>query len=158
MKILAIDPGYERVGIAVIDKSDSGREVLLFSECFKTSAKLDFPDRLKLIGDEVDRVILEHNPELLAIEALFFARNTTTALSVAEAKGVITVVAKNHGLDVMELKPNEIKVAVTGYGKATKHDIANMVPKLIDADLTGKIDDEIDAIAIGLSASAIYRK
>src|SRR5579883_1421980 len=88
MRILGIDPGIERVGMAVMDKH-GGKEIYVFSECFKTPATLSHAERLALIGAEVARVIGEHAPEALSIEKLFFEKNTTTAMGVAEARGVI---------------------------------------------------------------------
>lgn len=157
MKILAIDPGYERIGIAVIEKAGNEKEVLVFSECFKTDSKLPFDERLLLIGQEIEHVVGEFAPEIMAIEKLFFAKNTKTALGVSEARGVILYAAKKLGLEIREFTPNEIKVAVTGYGKATKRDITFMLPKLIDVDVEQKIDDELDAIAVGLTCSAHHR-
>ncbi len=157
IKILAIDPGYERVGIAVLEKETLGKERLLFSECFKTSSKLSLDERLFLIGTEIEKVIGEFTPDILAIEKLFFTNNQKTALSVSEARGVIIYTAKKAGLSVREFTPNEIKVAVTGYGKAEKKDIAFMLPKLIEIDIGEKKDDELDAIAVGLTAFAHHR-
>lgn len=157
MKILGIDPGYERVGIAVLEKQN-GKETLLFSECFKTPASTPFPERLAMIGNEVARIIAEHSPTHLAIEQLFFERNTTTALKVSEAKGIVIYESQKAGLSIHEYTPMEIKVAVSSYGKASKEDIRKMVPLLLkDTDVSKKIDDEVDAIAIALTASASIR-
>ena len=125
MRILGIDPGVERVGIAVIDKV-AGKEAYVFSECFKTSAKLSHAERLALIGAETARVIAEHAPEALAIEKLFFEKNTTTAMFVAEARGVIMYECARQGLKVYEYTPMEIKVAVTGYTDNTGNDAINI--------------------------------
>lgn len=157
MKIIAIDPGYERIGIAVLEREGNNKEVLVFSECFITDSKLPFDERLYLIGQEIDRVITEHQPTAMAIEKLFFAKNQKTALAVSEARGVIMYAAKKLGVEVREFTPNEIKVAVTGYGKATKRDITFMLPKLINMDTDKKIDDELDAIAVGLTCFAHHR-
>lgn len=154
MKIIAIDPGYERIGIAVLEKENGAKEQLLFSECFKTSAKLPFHERLFLLGNEIEKVISEYQPTILAIEKLFFTNNQKTALMVSEARGAIIYAGKKAGTEIREFTPNEIKVATTGYGRATKSDIANMLPKLIDVDVANKIDDELDAIAIGITCFA----
>ncbi len=157
MRILGIDPGYERIGIAVLDK-ELGKETLVYSTCFKTLATLEFEERLVLIALEIDRVITEYSPDAMAIERLFFDRNTTTALKVSEAKGVITKEAKGAGLRVYEYTPLQIKVAATGYGKASKEDVRRMVPLLLKGvDVSKKIDDEVDAIAIALTGSASIR-
>jgi len=149
MRILAIDPGYERVGIAIL-----GKDTLVFSECFKTSSKIPFSERLFLIGREIESVIKKYKPKLLAIEKLFFATNQKTAMSVSEAKGVIVYEAKKAGLKIFEYTPLEIKIAVTGYGKSDKKSVINMVKKLIKINENKNSDDEIDAIAVGLTCFA----
>lgn len=149
MRIIAIDPGYERLGIAVLNKTK--KEELLFSECFKTKASFNFFDRLTLIGQEVARVIEEFSPEALAIENLFLETNQKTAMRVAEARGAIIYQARVLGLEIYEYTPLQIKVATTGYGKATKGQVMAMVKKLISGAESIKQDDEMDAIAIGLT-------
>lgn len=155
MKIISIDPGYERLGIAVIEKLPRQKEVLLFSECFKTSAKLPHHERLALIGGRIEEVIKKWKPERLTTEKLFFSGNQKTALLVAEARGVILFTGSFLGLEIFEYSPNEIKIAITGYGKAQKNQMIDMVRKLISVDSTKKSDDEFDAIAIGLTHFAI---
>jgi crossover junction endodeoxyribonuclease RuvC len=157
MRIIAIDPGYERLGIAVIEKSAKEREVLVYSDCFKTDAKLPHCERLNLIGSEISKVIKEHRPEALSLENLFFSTNTKTAITVAEARGVILYEAAKNGLKVYEYGPGQIKVAVTGYGKSDKDAIVSMVSRLIKIDKEIKYDDEYDAIAVGLTCFATER-
>ncbi len=154
MKILAIDPGYERVGIAIIQK-DTNTENLLYSDCFTTSPKDEFPNRLLAIGDEIEKVIKKYKPEALAIETLFFNTNQKTAMRVSEARGAIIYKAKAMGVEVYEYTPLQIKIAVVGYGRATKEQVNTMVTKLISMDITtNRKDDEFDAIAIGLTHCA----
>lgn len=157
MKIISIDPGYERLGIAVIEKEKGSKEILLFSECFKTSAKLPHHERLSLIGDRIKDVVKKWKPEQLATEKLFFSGNQKTALLVAEARGVILFTGSSLGLEIFEYTPNEIKIAISGYGKAEKNQMIDMVRKLIKVDSSKKSDDEFDAIAIGLTHFAISR-
>jgi crossover junction endodeoxyribonuclease RuvC len=157
MKLLSIDPGYERLGVAIIEKLSKQKEVLVFSECFKTSAKLPHHKRLTLIGDRVREVIKKYKPEVLATEKLFFSGNQKTALLVAEARGVILYAASSSGLEVFEYTPADIKIAVTGYGKSEKRQIIEMVKRLIDVEKSKNSDDEFDAIAIGLTHYAIHR-
>ncbi len=151
MIILSIDPGYERVGIAILEKIPRGKETLLYSECFKTSAKLPHPERLFLIGQKVHNIIEEWKPTCLSIEKLFFNTNQKTALAVAEARGVILYEATVADLSIYEYTPLQIKIAVTGYGRSEKKQIALMVPRLIVVDKKISSDDEFDAIAIGLT-------
>lgn len=157
MRIISIDPGYERLGIAVIEKMSKEPEILIFSECFKTSSKIPHHERLSLIGNRIREVVQEHRPESLATEKLFFSSNQKTALLVAEARGVILFIGSSLGLDIFEYSPNEIKIAVTGYGKAQKNQIIDMVKKLIKVPSSKTSDDEFDAIAIGLTHFAINR-
>jgi crossover junction endodeoxyribonuclease RuvC len=152
--LIAVDPGYERLGLAILQKESGQREILLHSECLKTSAKIPFEERLFLLGQRLEILIKQYEPSILAIESLFFTNNQKTALRVSEVRGALLYIAKTKGLTVREFTPNEIKVAVTGYGKGTKADILFMVPKLIDVDVQNKIDDELDAIAVGLTCFA----
>ncbi len=154
MRVLAIDPGFERVGIAVIEKTKSSKNFLLYSDCFKTKKTLEFHSRLSLIGKEIESLIKKYKPEVLAIEKLYFTTNQKTAMGVAEARGVIIYCASRNGLVVFEYTPPQIKVAVTGYGKADKNMVINMVPKLINIDKNTQSDDELDAIAIGITCFA----
>ena len=154
MRLLAIDPGFERLGIAIIDKERHGKEVLVYSSCFKTKATLPFHTRLSEIGAELERVIKEYEPKALAIEKLYFTTNQKTAMGVSEARGVVVYSASRNNLDIYEYTPPEIKIAVTGYGKADKNMVINMVGKLIKIDKKTNSDDELDAIAIGLTCFA----
>jgi crossover junction endodeoxyribonuclease RuvC len=155
MRILGIDPGYERLGVAVLEKNKSGgREKVLFSECFKTSAKLEFSERLNLIGEEVRTIIKKYKPEVLSIETLFLNTNHKTVMRVAEARGVVVYEASLAGLKIFEASPPQIKIATTGSGAADKAQIIKMVKMLVKMDNSKTSDDELDAIAIALTAFA----
>jgi len=157
-KILGIDPGYERLGISILEKNKADKkERVLFSECFKTSAKLEFSERLNLIGEEVKKIIKKYNPEVLSVETLFLNTNHKTVMYVAEARGVIIYEASRAGLKIFEASPPQIKIATTGYGKASKTEIIKMVKILVEIDKLKKSDDELDAIAIALTAFAHIR-
>lgn len=163
MKIISIDPGYERLGVAIIEKDPHAqtgknqKETLIFSECFKTSPKLPHHERLALIGDRITEVIKKYTPEQMATEKLFFSGNQKTAMLVSEARGVILYAGTSKGLKVFEYRPNEVKIAITGYGGAQKKQMMDMVRKLIKIDSGTNSDDELDAIAIGLTHFAIQR-
>ena len=157
MKILSVDPGYERLGIAVIEKEDGGKEKLVYSSCFKTSAKLSFEKRLLQIGKEVERVIKEFSPQALAIETLFFNSNQKTAMRVAEVRGVVTYQSLAAGLELYEYTPIQVKVAVSGDGRGDKKQIISMVSRLITIDKSIDTDDEFDAIAVGLTYFACQK-
>lgn len=158
MRILGIDPGFERLGVAILEKDKNGdKERVLFSECFKTSAKLDFNERLFLIGEEVKKIIKKYKPEVLAIETLFLNTNQKTVMHVAEARGVVIYEAAYAGLKIFEASPPQIKIATTGYGRSDKPQINKMVKILVDIDNSKASDDELDAIAIALTAFAHLR-
>lgn len=149
-RVIAIDPGYERCGIAILEK-EGGKEVLIYSECVRTSKTLPFSERLLIIGDAIARVITKYKPAALAMETLYFSKNTKTAIAVAEARGAITYAAAKAGLPLYEYSPGTIKIAVTGIGNADKRQVMDMVPKLVQMVDTNLIDDEFDAIAIGIT-------
>lgn len=157
MKLLGIDPGYERCGVAILEKNGSGKEIVLYSGCIRTSSTLSFPERLAQMGQELETIIKHYQPSVAVLEELYFAKNTKTALKVAEARGVITYVAQINHLPVFEYHPNQIKIAITGNGRADKTAIAFMIPKLVVLESGKKIDDELDAIAVGLTHFAHCR-
>lgn len=142
--VLGIDPGFDRVGVAVMCGSD-----LLYSDCIVTDRKESHEVRLRQIGEEVQRVIRKYSPNHIAMEKLFFNQNITTALKVAEARGVILYEAARGKLSLYEYSPQAVKIAVTGYGKANKAQVESMVRRLskLGPD-TKMLDDETDAIAL----------
>ncbi|HBA45650.1 hypothetical protein A2W67_01035 [Candidatus Nomurabacteria bacterium RIFCSPLOWO2_02_40_28] len=159
MRILGVDPGFERLGIAVLERTpevlpQGQKEKIIFSECFKTSAKLEFSVRLSLIGEEVRNIIKKYKPEVLAIETLFLNTNQKTVMRVAEARGVVVYESARAGLKIFEASPPQIKIATTGYGRANKEQINKMLKILVEIDKNKKSDDELDAIAIALTAFA----
>lgn len=154
--ILAIDPGFDRVGLAVLSGTSS-KQTLLYSECIVTKPKDSHGKRLKQIGSRIDEVIKEWAPQHLAIEKLFFNQNTSSVMGVAEARGVIIFQAVRAGLEVFEYSPQDVKMAVTGYGKADKGQVEEMTKKLVEITGGKKLDDEIDAIAIGICHLATAR-
>ncbi len=156
MKILSIDPGYERLGIAIIEKERGKKDSLIYSECFKTDAKIPFEDRLLEIGNKVEELINNYSPFVLAIETLFFSKNTKTAMRVAETRGTIIYIAKKNKLNIKEINPMEIKLAVTGDGKSDKQQMTKMVQLILKIDKKAT-DDEYDAIACGLACCALIR-
>jgi crossover junction endodeoxyribonuclease RuvC len=156
--ILAVDPGFDRIGIAILERAD--KEKVLFSDSITTNIKDPHEFRLEKIGQGIKEIIKTWKPESLAIEKLFFNQNTTSALKVAEARGVILYEAKVGGLQIFEYSPQAIKIAVTGYGKASKVQVETMVSKLVVLEDTKKkrLDDEMDAIALGITHLAHTRK
>ncbi|MEX2514576.1 MAG: crossover junction endodeoxyribonuclease RuvC [Candidatus Paceibacterota bacterium] len=153
MKIVSIDPGYGRCGIAVLS-GNAVKQTCEFSDCIETQSGTDFTDRLLQICNFVADVIEKHDPDGLAIEKLFFNQNTTTAMKVAQVKGGIILTAKAAGIAVYEYAPQEIKTAVTGYGKSPKEQMIQMVTQLVDVRGDAKHDDEYDAVAVGITCLA----
>lgn len=154
MRIIGIDPGYERVGIAVIE---SKPERLIYSDCVRTSPRSPVSERLRVIGNAVAKCIRDTKPAELAIETLLFNTNQKTALLVAAARGTIMYVAAEHGLPVAEYSPLQVKVALTSYGRADKQQVAYMISKIIALPKKKRLDDEYDAIALALTHSATSR-
>lgn len=152
--ILGIDPGFERLGISILSKIKGQKEELVHSECFKTKASLPFNERLGQIGDRLEEIIRKYKPQILGIENLFLTTNQTTVMRVAETRGVIIYIAEKNGLLIREYTPLQIKVAVTGYGKADKKQVMNMVPKLVRMENNKTSDDELDAIAVAITTIA----
>jgi len=157
MRIIAIDPGYERLGIAVLEKEKGGKETYLFSQCFQTPKTDAHAKRLASVFAEVSKVIETWKPQALAIETLFLTVNQKTAMYVAEARGTILAAAATAGLSIFEYSPPQIKLAVCGNGAADKKAVIKMIPLLLKVPASVKIDDEFDAIAVGLTYFAIER-
>lgn len=156
MRVLGIDPGYERVGVAVVEKQN-GKEILLFSDCLRTDKKLTHSERLKTIALALNMIIKKWKPNTLAAETLFFETNVKTAMRVAEARGVILVAGSLEGLKVCEYTPLQVKSAVTGDGRADKKQIMRMIPILVKLPAKKMLDDEYDAIAVALTCLASER-
>lgn len=150
MRIISVDPGFDRVGVAILSK-EKGKEILLFSSCILTNKKSDLKDRILEITEAIENLVKKWEPETLAIEKLFFTKNQKTAMGVSEARGAIIDRTTKLGLSISEFTPLEIKTAVCGYGKASKSQVADMVRRLIKIEQTPKFDDEYDAIACGLT-------
>jgi crossover junction endodeoxyribonuclease RuvC len=156
MTILGIDPGYDRIGIAIVEKIN-GRNILLHSECFTTSSKLPFYDRLVKIQDRISAIIAKFKPDVLSIETLFITKNQKTGMRVAEARGAVAVAASKMGIEVFEYSPPEIKAAITSDGRSDKTQMVKMIPILIKMSPGKRHDDEYDAIAAALTHSARSR-
>ena len=152
MRVIGIDPGYERLGVAIMEKQRD-KNLVLFSSCLRTSKELTLSERYFKLGQEVQKLIEFWSPKSLAIEKLFFTKNQKTVMGVSETKGVIIYIAKSFGLRVYEYTPLQIKIAVVGYGKATKEQIVYMLNNIlkIDKKESARYDDEFDAIAVALT-------
>lgn len=157
MIVLSIDPGYERLGVAIIQKEKGQKETVLFSDCVRTNAKYIFEERLVQIGLAVEHLIETYKPDALSIENLFISNNQKTAMRVAEVRGTIIYICRKNKLKIKEYTPLQIKLAVTGDGKSGKDQIIRMVRMLVKNLKDKALDDEYDAVAIGLAYFA-YEK
>lgn len=153
MRVISIDPGYGRCGVAVIDGSATS-QTHIYSDCIETDSSSDFFDRLHRIANTINELITEHKPDAVAIEKLFFNQNTTTAMKVAQVKGAIAEVAKNNSLPIHEYSPQKIKAAVAGHGSAKKKQVMAMTQQLVSIPDSAQYDDEYDAIAVGITCLA----
>lgn len=156
-RILAFDPGFERLGVAVVEKQ-SGKEVLLYSACIRTSAALPFAERLGQLGAATEALFAQWSPHAVALEDIYFAKNAKTAIKVAEVRGMLEYIATLHKLPVYNYTPLQVKVAITGYGQSDKHAVSAMVARLVALPVQKRLDDELDAIAVGLTCLAVERQ
>jgi len=148
-RILGIDPGFGRVGYAVV--AAQGNDLrLLVCDAIITSTALSYPQRLQQIYEQLDAIIAQYQPTEAAIEELFFGRNVTTAIAVAQARGVAVLALTQKGLSIAEYTPSEVKLAVTGYGAARKEQVGYMVCHLLHLSAVPKPDDAADAAAIAI--------
>lgn len=149
MIILGIDPGIAIVGYGIIEVRGNNYKAIDYG-CITTDSKLLFPDRLKIVYDELINIINKYKPDDYAVEELFFNKNVKTAIKVGQARGVEILAAVNQGLPVFEYTPLQIKQAVVGYGRAEKHQVQEMVKLLLNLQEIPKPDDAADALAIAL--------
>jgi len=151
MIILGIDPGYDRLGFAVIEKTTGQKERLLESGCLSSEKTDTFAARLATLGLALEKIFQKYPLDRLVIENLFITKNQKTAMRVAEVRGLVLYLAGKKNIQVVELSPPQIKLAVTGYGSADKAQVTAMAKLLIALPPTIKYDDEFDAIVIALA-------
>ncbi len=147
-RVLAVDPGYDRLGVAVMEN-----EALLYSGCF-TPKKGDFEKRIQEVHERVVTLIKKYKPDALALETLYFSKNQKTAIRVAEARGVIMLAAAKARIPLLEYSPQEVKIAVTGSGSAAKDGVIKMVSRILRLSPKKRLDDEYDAIALAIAHQA----
>lgn len=150
MRILGVDPGLGRLGWGVIE-AESNKQKALGYGCIETPTKMPDSERLLMVYEGLQAVIKNYQPEIMAVEELFFSRNVTTAFMVGQARGVVLLAAAEAGLSVATHAPNQVKLAVTGYGNAEKKQIAQMVKVILKLEKIPKLDDTTDALAIALT-------
>lgn len=152
MKILGIDPGIGICGFGLIE----GNEALDFG-VVTTKIRAPLPSRLKELYDGLTQIFDELKPDVVSVEKLFFSKNITTGISVAEARGIVLLVAEQHNVEVFEYTPNEIKKTLTGYGSAKKGQIQEMVKLHLKLETRPKPDDAADALAAAITHSLMAR-
>lgn len=156
MRILGIDPGTGRLGFGVID-AHKGKLTLVDAGVVTTPAHTPTNERLEDIFDSLTEIICDLKPDRMAIEKLFFARNVTTAMSVAEARGVALLAGQKGKLPIEEYTPLQIKQSITGYGKADKKQVQEMVRLQLGLKTVPKPDDAADALAAAIMCAALHR-
>lgn len=156
MRIIGIDPGTGILGFGVIDV-DGNKFTMVDAGVIRTPVKEDDAVRLHTIFDELSEIIKQTKPDMMSVEKLFFARNVTTAMTVAQARGVVLLCAKQAGIDIHEYTPMQIKQAITGYGRADKKQIQEMVKLQLGLTAIPKPDDAADALAAALTHAATVR-
>lgn len=156
MRILGIDPGTGILGFGVIEV-DRNKAQLVDAGVIRTPVKEDDAVRLEMIYHELMDIIASSKPDMMSVEKLFFARNVTTAMTVAQARGVVLLTARLNSLPIFEYTPLQIKQSVTGYGKADKKQVQEMVKVLLGLKVVPKPDDCADALAAALTHSATIR-
>lgn len=149
MTILGIDPGVAIVGYGIIEEKNK-KLGLIAQGCILTKASDPHPERLRQIARELSKIIKQYQPDILAIEELFFCKNVKTALKVGEARGVILALAMQMGLLIREFTPLQVKQALTGYGRADKNQIQQMVKVILELKNIIKSDDAADAAAVAI--------
>lgn len=157
MRIIGIDPGTGRMGFAVLDVVKGHSPTLIDVGIITTPAHTPLKERLVDIDDNLSEIIAETKPQVMAIEKLFFARNITTAISVAEARGIVILRGARAGLPIFEYTPLQIKQTLTGYGRADKKQIQEMVKLHLRMDQLIQPDDAADAVACAITHSLMSR-
>ncbi|MEI8338638.1 crossover junction endodeoxyribonuclease RuvC [bacterium] len=152
MRIIGIDPGTGILGFGVIDY-EKGQSKLVDAGVIRTPANQDNAIRLETIYDELSSIIKETKPDHMSVEKLFFAQNVTTAMAVSQARGVVLLCARQSKLEIFEYTPLQIKQAITGYGRADKKQIQEMVKAILGLKTIPKPDDAADALAAAITHS-----
>ena len=149
MRILGIDPGYGITGFGVIE-AQRGKQSLVSCGAITTPAGMDFSVRLEMIYNDMVSLLEQAKPDAVAIEELFFGHNVTTAIGVAQSRGVILLAIRQANLPVYQYKPMQVKQAVVGYGGADKRQVISMVTRILNLPEPPKPDDTADALAIAI--------
>ncbi len=147
MRVLGVDPGTALCGYGVVDMEGNHLHVVTYG-CVSTHKHTPAAERLLQVHEGITQVIEQYEPEVLAVEELFMGRNVTTAISVGQARGVVLLAGAQHGLELAEYTPGQVKQAVAGYGKAEKAQVQQMIKVLLGLSEIPKPDDVADALAV----------
>lgn len=158
MIVLGIDPGFDKVGYAVFDKKSSNNYTFITSGLIKTDKKTKHEFRLKEIYDILETTIQLHKVEIMIVEQLFFFKNAKSVIGVAQAQGIMQLLAAQYTIPFQYLTPLQIKQIITGYGNADKQSVHKMIGLLLKQEVQVKDDDESDAIACGLAYCCLNEK
>jgi crossover junction endodeoxyribonuclease RuvC len=150
MVVIGIDPGTARTGFGLVREAAPNQVVLVHYGVISTPAKSPLSARLVAIHEELQAILDEHSPESAAVEKLYFQKNVSTAMSVGQARGVILLALAQYGLEVEEYSPQDVKIALTGYGGAEKQQMQKMVQTLLNMDSQPSPDDAADALAVAI--------
>ena len=156
MIIIGIDPGYAITGFGVLEY-EGNHFKLIESGSIQTKAGIPLPTRIAKIYDDMNGLIEKYKPDAIAIEELFFNRNTTTAIGVAQGRGAVLIAAAKTSTPIYEYTPLQVKQGVTGYGRADKKQVQMMVKTVLGLEKVPKLDDTTDAIAIGICHAHSHR-
>lgn len=149
MIIIGVDPGYAITGFGIVEYINNKFSVLQYG-VISTKSTMPFEKRLLAISDGLDSLFQQYKPDSMAIEELFFSRNTTTAIGTAQARGVAVLCGAKSGINVYEYTPLQVKLAVTGFGRADKNQVQQMVKILLNQKEIVKPDDAADALAVAI--------
>jgi crossover junction endodeoxyribonuclease RuvC len=155
MIVVGLDPGTAIVGWGVLEVEGQNTRCVGYG-VITTDKTMTDSQRLVAIANGIEKLLDEHKPELVGIEKLFFSRNVTTAMTVSQARGVLMYVCERQGVPIVSFTPNEVKMALTGYGKADKQQMQKMVQLLLKLPTLPKPDDAADAVAIALIAAQTH--
>lgn len=150
MVILGVDPGIGRCGWGVIETNGSKITAIEY-DCIETIPNSEIGERLFAIYNQIKKIIKKHKPDEVSVEEIFFGANSKTALTVGQARGVVLLAASENAVPISVYTPLQVKMALTGYGRADKNQIAQMVKLLLNLSVIPKIDDTTDALAIALT-------
>lgn len=156
-RVLGIDPGVARVGFGAIDVERGGEARFIRCGMITTKPEQAFPERLHEVYNDLKKIVEEVKPQVVSCEKLYFQNNAKTALEVGQARGIVLLAAEQAGCRIEEFTPLQIKQAITGYGKAEKAQLADMVVKILKLDFVPKPDDVSDALAIALASAFTSR-